>query len=57
MSETDWARLYAKMDDRIILKYQQLPRGEQVGKRPEAEKLRGQASESRKRTLGFSLHN
>jgi hypothetical protein len=32
MSQTDWAKTYAAMDERIILKYQQLPRGEQVGK-------------------------
>jgi hypothetical protein len=43
------------MDERLRLKYQQLPKGEQAGKRPEAEKLRGEAAETRKRTLGFSL--
>jgi hypothetical protein len=32
MSQTDWAKTYAEMDKRIILKYQQLPRGEQIGK-------------------------
>jgi hypothetical protein len=32
MSQTDWAKTYAAMDKRIILKYQQLPRGEQIGK-------------------------
>ena len=32
MSQTDWAKTYAKMDKRIILKYQQLPKGEQIGK-------------------------
>jgi hypothetical protein len=36
MSQTDWAKTYAKMDKRIILKYEQLPRGEQVGKMSEA---------------------
>jgi len=38
MSQTDWAKLYAAMDKRIILKYQQLPKGEQIGKRPEKER-------------------
>jgi hypothetical protein len=55
MNGTDWAKLYAKMDARLRLKYEQLPNGEQVGKRPKAERLRGEASETRKRTLGFSL--
>ena len=32
MSQTDWAKAYAAMDVRIILKYEQLPRGEQIGK-------------------------
>jgi hypothetical protein len=34
MSQTDWAKTYAKMDKRIILKYEQLPNGEQLGKAP-----------------------
>jgi len=51
MSQTDWAKLYAKMDDRVVVKYEQLPKGEQVGKRPEVEKLPGEASECRKRTM------
>ena len=34
MSQTDWAKIYAAMDKRVELKYQQLPRGEQIGKRP-----------------------
>jgi hypothetical protein len=34
MSQTDWAKIYAEMDKRIIVKYEQLPQGEQVGKRP-----------------------
>lgn len=43
MSQTDWAKIYARMDRRIALKYEQLPRGEQVGKgapvqTPEAKK-------------------
>jgi hypothetical protein len=36
MSQTDWAKIYAEMDKRIVVKYEQLPNGEQVGKRPEA---------------------
>lgn len=32
MSQTDWAKAYAALDERIILKYEQLPRGEQIGK-------------------------
>jgi hypothetical protein len=35
MSQTDWAKTYAAMDKRIILKYEQLPRGEQIGKEPQ----------------------
>ena len=34
MTQTDWAKIYGAMDKRIELKYQQLPSGEQVGKRP-----------------------
>ncbi|MGH7782697.1 MAG: hypothetical protein ACREO5_02485 [Candidatus Binatia bacterium] len=36
MSQTDWAKTYAEMDKRINLKYQQLPNGEQISKRPQA---------------------
>ena len=36
MSQTDWAKIYAAMDKRIVVKYEQLPEGEQVGKRPQA---------------------
>ncbi len=35
MNQTDWAKLYAAMDERIDLKYERLPSGEQIGKRPE----------------------
>jgi hypothetical protein len=35
MSQIDWAKIYAVMDRRIVLKYEQLPDGEQVGKRPQ----------------------
>jgi hypothetical protein len=34
MSQTDWVKTYAAMDERIELKYEQLPKGEQIGKRP-----------------------
>jgi hypothetical protein len=34
MSQIDWAKIYAVMDRRIVLKYEQLPDGEQVEKRP-----------------------
>jgi hypothetical protein len=36
MSQTDWAKTYAVMDKRIILKYEQLPKGEQIGKASQA---------------------
>jgi len=35
MSQTDWAKIYAAMDKRLDLKYEQLPKGEQIGKRPQ----------------------
>lgn len=35
MAQTDWAKIYAAMDQLILLKYEQLPRGEQIGKRPQ----------------------
>jgi hypothetical protein len=34
MKSTDWVKKYAAMDKRVGLKYQYLPKGEQVGKRP-----------------------
>ena len=37
MNQIDWAKKYAAMDRRVTLKYQQLPKGEQIGKRLEAE--------------------
>lgn len=37
MSQIDWAKIYAAMDMRVTLKYQPLPRGEQIGKRTEPE--------------------
>jgi hypothetical protein len=33
MTEADWAKIYAAMDKRLELKYEQLPRGEQIGRR------------------------
>ena len=41
MSQTDWAKLYAAMDKRIVLKYEQLPKGEQIGKQSEKERKPG----------------
>jgi len=38
MSQEDWAKKYAAMDSKITQKYDQLPSGEQVGKRPESIK-------------------
>ena len=35
MQPEDWAKKYAAMDKRIELKYQQLAKGEQIGKRPD----------------------
>jgi hypothetical protein len=35
MSQIDWAKTYAVMDKRIILKYEQLAKGEQIGKAPQ----------------------
>ncbi|MGE5215689.1 MAG: hypothetical protein ACM3SP_01665 [Chloroflexota bacterium] len=36
MSQIDWAKPYAAMDQRVELKYEQLPSGEQMGKREAA---------------------
>ena len=44
MSQTDWAKKYAAMDKRIVLKYEQLPNGEQIGKRPQPGKAGEKAS-------------
>lgn len=38
MSQEDWAKKYAAMDKRLMLKYEQLPQGEQIGKQPELAK-------------------
>ncbi|HET7393890.1 MAG TPA: hypothetical protein VFK25_08860 [Candidatus Binatia bacterium] len=45
MSQPDWAKTYAAMDKRISLKYEQLPRGEQIGKSQPA------GNQGRKETL------
>ena len=44
MSQTDWAKKYSEMDKRIVLKYEQLPNGEQIGKRPQTGKAEEKAS-------------
>jgi len=36
MNQIDWAKIYAEMDKRIVVKYEQLPNGEQIGKRTQA---------------------
>ena len=46
MNQTDWAKLYAMMDKRIDLKYQQLPAGEQTGTRKETRKTTSSKSRS-----------
>jgi hypothetical protein len=33
----DWAKKYGAMDGRVTQKYKHLPKGEQIGKRPEAK--------------------
>jgi hypothetical protein len=44
MSQIDWAKIYAVMDKRIVVKYEQLPSGEQIGRRPQAENQQVKAS-------------
>ena len=44
MSQIDWAKIYAEMDKRIVVKYEQLPNGEQIGKRPPAGNQPAKAS-------------
>ena len=38
MSQEDWAKKYAAMDQRLMLKYEHLPNGEQIGKKPNLPK-------------------
>jgi hypothetical protein len=42
VSQEDWAKKYAAMDKRLTLKYEQLPKGEQIGKKPESPKTEAQ---------------
>lgn len=44
MSQTDWAKIYAAMDKRIVVKYEQLPKGEQVGKRAQVGNQQAKSS-------------
>ena len=44
MSQEDWAKKYAAMDKRLMLKYEHLPNGEQIGKKPEAQKTAAKKS-------------
>jgi len=44
MSREDWARKYAAMDKRLMLKYEQQPSGEQVGKKPKIAQSDGKKS-------------
>jgi hypothetical protein len=44
MSQADWAKKYAAMDKRIVLKYEQLPNGEQIGKRTQTGNAEEKAS-------------
>jgi hypothetical protein len=37
MSDEDWATKYAAMNGRVTQKYEHLPKGEQIGKRPAAK--------------------
>jgi hypothetical protein len=44
MSKEDWAKKYAAMDGRLLLKYEHLPKGEQIGKKPELVKQEAKKS-------------
>ena len=44
MSQEDWAKKYAAMDKRLMLKYEQLPKGEQIGKKPKLPKQEAKKS-------------
>jgi len=39
MSQEDWAKKYAAMDQRLTLIYEQLPKGEQIGKKSERPQM------------------
>jgi hypothetical protein len=45
VGQTDWAKIYAAMDKRIVLKYEQLPQGEQIGKRPQQKTSQAKISQ------------
>jgi len=38
MSQVDWVKKYAAMEKQLMLKYEHLPKGEQIGKKPELAK-------------------
>jgi len=44
MSQEDWAKKYAAMDKRLMLKYEQLPKGEQIVRKPELPKQEAKKS-------------
>jgi hypothetical protein len=44
MSQEDWAKKYAAMDQRLMLKYEHLPNGEQIGKKPALPKSEAKKS-------------
>ena len=44
MSQEDWAKKYAVIDNRLMLKYEQLPKGEQGGRKPELPKQEAKKS-------------
>lgn len=44
MNLEDWAKKYAAMDKRLMLKYEDLPKGEQIGKKPELPKQEAKKS-------------
>ena len=49
MSRQDWTKKYAAMDQWLMVKYEQLPKGEQVGNKP------GSAEQEAKRWGGKSI--
>ena len=44
MRQEDWAKKYAAMDKRLMLKYEHLPNGEQIGKKPQLPKSEAKKS-------------
>lgn len=49
MKQTDWAKIYAAMDKRLRLKYEQLPTGEQIGKRKQSQPPQVQSPDTARR--------